>query len=94
MLLMSGSSKSTAVQQWTIPPYNQSIYSQRVTEKLVKEVSESLIRVVVDYNLSTKKSRSEIDTGKFICIHKGNNIAEKPISVGLNLCLEGKSIKR
>lgn len=69
-------------------------YPQRVTEKLVKDVSESLIKVVVDYNMSTKKNKSEIDTGKFICIHKGNNIADKPISVGVNFLLEGKQIKK
>jgi hypothetical protein len=44
--------------------------------------------------MSTKKNKSEIDTGKFICIHKGNNIADKPISVGVNFLLEGKQIKK
>jgi hypothetical protein len=46
--------------------------------------------VVVDHNFSNKKGKSEVDTGKFICIHKGNSIADKPISVGLNFLLEGK----
>ena len=52
------------------------------------------MKVVVDYNLTSKKNKAEIDTGKFICVHKGNNIADKPISVGVNFLLEGKQIKR
>ncbi len=63
---------------------------KRVTEKLVKDVSESVTRVIVDYNLASKKNKSEIDTGKFICIHRGNTIADKPPSVGMNFLLEGK----
>jgi hypothetical protein len=65
-----------------------------VTEKLVKDVSESLVRVVVDYNGSSKKSKAEVDTGKFVCVYRGNNIADKPISVGVNFLLEGKQIKK
>lgn len=62
---------------------------QSVTERLVKEVSEDLIKVVVD-----RQNNKKCDTGKFRRIHKGKSILDKPISVGLNLCLEGKQIKK
>lgn len=63
--------------------------TQIVTEKLVKEVSEDLIKVVVD-RVNDKKC----DTGKFRRIYKAKSILDKPNSVGLNLCLEGKKIKK
>jgi len=55
----------------------------------VKEVSEDLIKVVVD-----RVSNKKCDTGKFRRIFKAKSILDKPNSVGLNLCLEGKKIKK
>lgn len=56
-------------------------------------VLSDIAKVIVDYNFATKKKK--VDTGLFTCIYKGNTIAEKPInSCGLNLVLEGKSIKK
>lgn len=62
---------------------------QHVTEKLVKEVSEDLIKVIIDREIDKKTS-----TGKFKKIFKAKSVLEKPASVGLNLCLEGKKIKK
>ncbi|CAD8172525.1 unnamed protein product [Paramecium octaurelia] len=64
-------------------------YSTHVTEKLVKEVSEDLIKVVID-----RENDKKCDTGKFKRIYKAKSVLEKPASVGLNLCLEGKKIKK
>ncbi|CAK80981.1 unnamed protein product (macronuclear) [Paramecium tetraurelia] len=66
-------------------------YSTHVTEnqKLVKEVSEDLIKVVID-----KENNKKCDTGKFQRIYKTKSILEKPASVGINLYLEGKKIKK
>lgn len=55
----------------------------------MKEVSEDLIRVVID-----READKKCDTGKFRRIYKAKSILEKPASVGLNLCLEGKKIKK
>jgi tubulin monoglycylase TTLL3/8 len=46
-------------------------YSTSITERLVKEMSEDLIKVVVDHNLADKKERSSINTGRWIKIHEG-----------------------
>lgn len=62
---------------------------KHVTEKLVKEVSEDLIKVVID-----RESDKKTSTGKFRKIYKAKSVLEKPASVGLNLCLEGKKIKK
>jgi len=71
-------------------------YSTPVTKRLVKTVSDDIIKVVVDYNLNpTKKKKKEIDTGLFTCIHKSKRTIEKPLnSFGLDLLLEGKKISK
>ena len=56
---------------------------------MVKEMSEDLIKVIVD----SKEPEKEKNTGLFKCIFK----AEKPIekskeTLGLNLLLEGKNV--
>jgi len=43
-------------------------YSTEITEKLVKEVLEDTVKVVVDYGMSKKWDKSKIDTGKFVRI--------------------------
>ena len=41
------------------------IFTKSVTERLIKMASEDYIKVMVDYGLVNKKSRSGVDTGKF-----------------------------
>lgn len=65
-----------------------------MTTKLVKECLHDTIKVVVDYQTAPKKERKNIDTGKFKKIYKGIEIPEKPITTGLNLCLEGIPMKK
>lgn len=66
-------------------------YSTKVTEKLVKMVSEDTVKVIVDYAEAKKKSK--VDTGEYECIYKATRIVDKPIhSFGLNLVCEGKKI--
>lgn len=36
-----------------------------MTERLIKMASEDYIKVMVDYNLASKKRKSRVDTGKF-----------------------------
>ena len=50
---------------------------------------EDLVKVIAD----TKKTK-HADTGQFKCIFKGNTVPDKPPTMGLNLMLEGKAIKR
>jgi tubulin monoglycylase TTLL3/8 len=66
-------------------------YSTHVTERLVKLVSEDIVKVVVDYPNARKKS--QVDTGQWECIYKAKRIVDKPMnSFGLNLVCEGKKI--
>ena len=65
-----------------------------MTERLVKQVSEDLVKVVIDYAETPKKKRSELDTGGFVLIHKAKKYGNAPVhSCGLNLMCEGKKIK-
>ena len=69
-------------------------YSTKITEKLVKMLSEDIIKVIVDYSLCPKRKRSSVDTGLFSLIHKSKKSVDKPFkSFGLNLLCEGKKIK-
>ena len=53
-------------------------YSTPVTEKLVKDVSEDLIKVIVDYGMEkNKKNKKLIDTGAFKKIYSGKLLLEK-----------------
>jgi tubulin monoglycylase TTLL3/8 len=65
-----------------------------VTERLVKEGLTDLAKVIVDYNMGTKSAKANTETGKFYCLHKGKSMVEKPNTLGLNLCIEGKTIKK
>jgi len=70
-------------------------YSTPVTKRLVKMVSEDVVKVVVDYGMAKKKQRSEISTGLFSCIHKSKKSVEKPTnSYGLDLVCEGIAIEK
>ena len=69
-------------------------YSTPVTETLVKEVMEDAIKVIVDYNLASKKKKHKVDTGNFTKLCKTKTAVERPIQAfGLNLLCEGKAIK-
>jgi tubulin monoglycylase TTLL3/8 len=69
-------------------------YSTTVTECLVKEVMEDVIKVIVDYNFASKKKKHSVDTGNFTMLCKSKNAVERPIqSFGINLVCEGKAIK-
>lgn len=70
------------------------MFIKRVTSKLVKEVLTDLPKVVIDYHFAPKKERKHVDTGKWKKIHKGQEVAEKTASAGLNLCLEGIPMKK
>ena len=60
---------------------------------MVKEMSEDLIKVVIDYKSARKKDKHQVDTGRFKCIHKSKTKVDKPKeSMGLVLCVEGKQM--
>ena len=66
-------------------------YSTAVTERLVKMVSEDIVKVVVDY--ANAKKKSQVDTGLWEKIYQAKRIVDKPMtSFGLNLVCEGKKI--
>ncbi|KAL4480394.1 hypothetical protein ABPG74_020910 [Tetrahymena malaccensis] len=70
-------------------------YSTPVTERLVKAVSEDIIKVVIDYGMEkSKKARKNIETGAFKRIYKGKYVEEKTNVVGLNLICEGVALKK
>lgn len=48
---------------------------------MVKEVSEDIVKVVVDYNLAKKKKKSEVDTGQFSLIHKSKVSSDENYSL-------------
>lgn len=37
-----------------------------MTEKLVKEMSEDLVKVILDYNLSSNEDKINVPTGNFV----------------------------
>lgn len=52
------------------------------------------MKIIVDYASAPKKEKKTVETGKWKRIYKGIEIPEKPISTGLNLCLEGIPMKK
>lgn len=70
-------------------------YSTPVTKELVKQVLEDTVKVIVDYNMASKKKRKRVDTGNFTLLYKAKTIVDRPLqAVGLNLICEGKAINR
>ena len=58
----------------------------------MKEVLEDMIKIMVDYHFSGKKS--SVDTGNFKMIWKARPV-ERPVqAMGISLLCEGKAIKR
>lgn len=74
--------------------YRTDAFIQRVTSKLVKEVLTDVPKVVVDYAFAPKKEKKHVDTGGWKKIHKGQEVPEKSATAGLNLMLEGVSMKK
>lgn len=65
-----------------------------MTAKLVKECLHDIVKVVVDYGSAPKKDKKGVDTGKWKRVYKGVEVPDKPITSGLNLCLEGVQMKK
>ena len=45
-------------------------YSTKITEKLVPEMLEDLIKVVIDYGHAPESQKRDINTGKWLRIYK------------------------
>ncbi len=61
---------------------------------MVKQVSEDIAKVMVDYYGTHKRKRAGIDTGGFVLLKKGKKAADAAIPLyGVNLVCEGKKIK-
>lgn len=60
-------------------------YSTGVTKVLAQNVMESVVKVISDYTMSSKKKN--VDTGDFTLIYKGKKYTEKGLNLfGLNFC--------
>lgn len=67
-------------------------YSTPITERMVKEISEDMIKVAVDNNHGRKKELEDI--GKFVCLHRGRGAVEKPTYyLNFNLEINGAKLK-
>ena len=60
----------------------------------MKECLHDIVKVIVDCPAVPKKEWKSVDTGKWKRIYKGIEIPDKPITTGLNLCLEGIPMKK
>jgi tubulin monoglycylase TTLL3/8 len=69
-------------------------YSTPITKRLVKEVMEDCIKVLVDYGYASGKKKQSVNTGNFTLIYKAKRTVERPHQAfGLNLVCEGKPLK-
>ena len=69
-------------------------YSTPVTKKLVKEVMEDCVKVLVDYGYASAKKKPTVNTGNFTMIYKAKRMVEQPQQAfGLNLVCQGKPLK-
>ena len=68
-------------------------YSTAVTKRLVKLVSEDLIKVVVDHHYASPGEKRHVDTGLYECIHRGKK-AERAMTFNLDLSLYGKRLTK
>ena len=67
---------------------------QKITERMVKEMSEDLIRVIVDHKSAKKGQKKSVGAGKFKCVLKSKRKVDKPKeAMALMLCVEGKSFQ-
>ena len=69
-------------------------YSTHITEKLVKQCLEDIVKVIVDYEIpKTAKKKAAVETGEFELIYKASRIVDKPLSsFGLNMEIKGTKI--
>ena len=67
-------------------------YSSSVTERLVKLASADYLKVVVDYNGASKKTRKHVDTGLFENICSAKYVVEKAETVGVDFAAVGQAI--
>ncbi len=59
----------------------------------MKQASEDIIKVIVDYHFASLKKRRNTDTGQFVLVTQKKTV-EKPLnSFGLSLMCEGKRLK-
>lgn len=69
-------------------------YSTPITKRLVKEVMEDCVKVLVDYGYASSKKKTAVDTGKFTLIYKAKRMVEQPHQAfGLNLVCQGKPLR-
>ena len=64
-----------------------------MTEDLVRKASEDFVKVVLDFNGSKKKKRSEVDTGLFTRIYKAKPLDKKIDYFNLDLSVQGTKLK-
>lgn len=69
-----------------------------MTERLIKEASEDYVKVMVDYNLASKKRRGRVDTGKFENIYDAKvgksdkvTVEKTKDSLALDLLIKGET---
>lgn len=78
---------------WNIRLYILITYFyQNVTTNIVKEGLGDLVKVLIDYNLSPKEEKSNIDTGKWNLIHQSKKINDSSVPAGFNLLCTGQKI--
>ena len=69
-------------------------YSTPITKRLVKEVMEDCIKVLVDHNYASAKKKPYVKTGNFTLIYKAERMVEQPHQAfDLNLVCQGKPLK-
>ena len=69
-------------------------YSTPITKRLVKEVLEDCVKVLVDYGYASSKKKPTTETGKFTLIYKAKRKVEQPHQAfGLNLVCQGKPLR-
>jgi hypothetical protein len=49
-------------------------YSTPITARMCKSVLSDIVKVIVDYNLSRRNNKKNIDTGGFSLIYKGEPV--------------------
>ena len=59
---------------------------------MVVEQLEDLIKVVIDYNSASKESRPNINTGKYVLIHKAKKVHDIVLPSSFNLVCKGSKL--
>lgn len=70
-------------------------FSSDITEKLVKQMSDDYIKVVIDHGLASRKRQKNISTGLFSCIHKSKTaVSNAKELVGINFRVESNGLTK